>query len=188
MAPVAASGATALSEAGTESWRWGMFSTGTVVGLLFGFLYVAVPVVTGTLFGHAFEIFPIPFADFTSRIETVLPAAVVGLSFNLANLLTGFVLPFEIVAGAAAAERARDGGGEPPPRPLRDAAALRAGRRRADDKALGRHGLSGLSIGIGVNLSVAIIGIGLVVRAALGARQQQAGGALHPRAAGEGPG
>lgn len=172
MAPVAASGATALSEAGTESWRWGMFSTGTVVGLLFGFLYVAVPVVTGTLFGHAFEIFPIPFADFTSRVQTVLPAAVVGLSFNLANVLTGFVLPFEIVAGAAAAS----------------VLAMVVANPLLVHFGMLPHYASGgdalmtklsadmdfwLSVGIGVNLSVAIIGIGLVLRAAMGARQHK---------------
>ena len=41
MAPIAAAGATALAEAGTkeESWRWQVFSIGTVLGLLFGLIY-----------------------------------------------------------------------------------------------------------------------------------------------------
>ena len=172
MAPVAASGATALSEAGTESWRWGMFSTGTVVGLMFGFLYIAVPVVTGVMFGSAFEIFPIPFADYTSRVATVLPAAVVGLSFNLANVLTGFVLPFEIVAGAAAASVLAMVVANPILVHLGMLPHYASGGDALATKLAADMDFW-LSIGIGVNLSVAIIGIGLVVRAAMGARQHK---------------
>lgn len=170
MAPVAASGATALSEAGTESWRWGMFSTGTVIGLMFGFLYIAVPVVTGTLFGQAFEIFPIPFADFTARMETILPAAIVGLSFNLANVLMGFVLPFEIVSGAALASVLA--------MIVVNPILVRAGMMK--HYASGGDALMTkltadmdfwLSVGIGVNIAVAIIGIALVARSAMGTRQ-----------------
>jgi hypothetical protein len=45
LAPVAASGALALAEAGSreESWRWGVFSTGAVVGMGFGLFYVGIP-------------------------------------------------------------------------------------------------------------------------------------------------
>ncbi len=170
MAPVAASGATALSEAGSESWRWGMFSTGTVVGLMFGFLYIAVPVVTGTLFGHAFEIFPIPFADFTTRVETVLPAAIVGLSFNLANVLMGFVLPFEIVSGAAVASVLAMVVANPI---LAKAGVLKHYSPGSDAlmTKLAADMDFWLSIGIGVNISVAIIGIALVVRTAMGQKQ-----------------
>lgn len=169
MAPVAASGATALSEAGTESWRWGMFSTGTVIGLMFGFLYIAVPVVTGVLFGHAFEIFPIPFADFTNRVETVLPAAIVGLSFNLANVLTGFILPFEIVAGAAAASVLA----MIVMNPILHHVGLLPHYSPGSDALMTKLAADmdfWLSVGIGVNLSVAMIGIALVLRAAAGAR------------------
>ena len=102
-APVAASGATALSEVGSETWRWNIFSTGAVVGLLFGLIYVAVPVVSGTVLGKPFQILPIPFADWTRNVETILPAAIVGLSFSLGNVLIGFVLPYEIVGGACVA-------------------------------------------------------------------------------------
>ncbi len=170
MAPVAASGATALSEAGSESWRWGMFSTGTVVGLLFGFFYIAVPVVTGTLFGHAFEIFPIPFADFTSRVETILPAAVVGLSFNLANVLMGFVLPFEIVSGAALASVLA----MIVANPILAHAGILKHYSPGSDALMTKLAADmdfWLSVGIGVNISVAIIGFALVARAAVGQRQ-----------------
>ena len=63
MAPVAAAGATALAEAATkeQSWRWRVFSIGTVAGLVFGFFYVAIPVFTGVVFNRALQLIPIPF-------------------------------------------------------------------------------------------------------------------------------
>ncbi|HOS95392.1 MAG TPA: peptide transporter, partial [Armatimonadota bacterium] len=44
MAPVAAQGATALAESSAkeEGWRWRVFSIGTMIGLSFGLIYVAV--------------------------------------------------------------------------------------------------------------------------------------------------
>lgn len=101
-APIAASGATALAEAGSkgESWRWTVFSTGTVVGLCFGFLYIALPIFTFVAMGQSFQIFPIPFADSTKAVENVLPAALVGLSFSLGNVILGSVLPWQIVLGS----------------------------------------------------------------------------------------
>lgn len=173
MAPVAASGATALSEAGTESWRWSLFSTGTVIGLLFGLFYVAVPVITGTLFGASFEIFPIPFADYTSRIQTVLPAAIVGLSFSLGNVLVGFVLPYEIVTGAAIASIV----GMVIINPILYKAHLLPNYRSGSDAIMTKLSVDmdfWLSIGIGINIAIAIIGISLVVKAARSARHTAA--------------
>jgi hypothetical protein len=41
LAPIAAEGATALAETGdrSESWRWNLFSTGAVIGIIFGLIY-----------------------------------------------------------------------------------------------------------------------------------------------------
>ena len=102
MAPIAAAGATALAEAGTkeESWRWQVFSTGTVIGLLFGFVYVFIPVVTGVLFPKPVTLIPIPFIDFTSNTERILPAAWSALSGDLGNVIVGMVIPFPIVMGS----------------------------------------------------------------------------------------
>ncbi|HVT10651.1 MAG TPA: hypothetical protein VHE55_00160 [Fimbriimonadaceae bacterium] len=169
-APVAASGATALSEAGTESWRWNIFSTGAVVGMLFGLVYVAVPVVSGTLLGHPFQIFPIPFADWTRNVETVLPAAIVGLSFSLGNVLIGFVLPFEIVAGACAASVLAMIVGNP----ILYHFGLLPTYKLGSDGLLTKLTVDmdfWLSIGIGVNLAIAVIGIGLVAKAFKDARR-----------------
>lgn len=102
MAPVAASGATALAEAASkeESWRWRVFSIGSVIGLIFGFFYIAIPVFTGVVFGKAFTLIPIPFFDLTTNTENLLPGAVTGISGNLGGVLTGFVIPYHIVAGS----------------------------------------------------------------------------------------
>ncbi len=101
MAPVAASGATALAEASTkeESWRWQVFSIGTMVGLVFGFFYLAVPIFTGVVLSKPLMLIPIPFIDFARNTERVLPAALTGFSGDLGNVLIGFVLPFHIVLG-----------------------------------------------------------------------------------------
>lgn len=101
MAPISASGAMALAEAGTkeESWRWQVFSTGAVIGLLFGVIYVFIPTVTGVLFTKPVTLIPIPFLDFTPNTERALPAAWAALDCNIGALLTGFVLPFPIVLG-----------------------------------------------------------------------------------------
>lgn len=102
MAPVAASGATALAEASTkeESWRWQVFSVGTMIGLVFGFFYLAVPIFTGVVLSKPLMLIPIPFIDFTPNTESILPAAATGISGDLGNVLVGFVLPYQILLGA----------------------------------------------------------------------------------------
>lgn len=101
MAPVAASGATALAEAASkeESWRWRVFSVGTMAGLVFGFFYVGIPVFTGVVFNKALTLIPIPFFDLTSSTETILPGALTGISGDLGKVLVGFVIPYPIVLG-----------------------------------------------------------------------------------------
>ena len=102
LAPVAAAGSQALSEGGTkeDSWRWRIFSTGTIMGLVFGLLYTAIPVITGVAFGKSATLLPIPFLDLTASTEAVLPATPTGISFDLTSILVGFVLPFEMVVGS----------------------------------------------------------------------------------------
>lgn len=171
-APVAASGATALSEAGTESWRWRIFSTGAVIGLLFGTVYIAVPILTGVIFGEPFEIFPIPFADYTTRIENLLPAAIVGISLSLGNILVGFVLPFEILLGAAIASVLA----MIVINPILYHAGLLPHYRFGSDVWLTKLTVDmdfWLSIGIGVNIAVAILGIALVLKALSQARRNR---------------
>jgi hypothetical protein len=171
-APVAASGATALSEAGSEGWRWGMFSTGTVIGLGFGVLYIAVPVITGTLLGRSFEIFPIPFADFTQNVSDFAPAAIIGLSFSLGNLMMGFVLPYEIVLGSMVASIV----GMIFINPILFHMGMLPNYHKGADAILTKLTVDmdfWLSIGIGINLAIAFIGIALVVKAFKDIRKHQ---------------
>ena len=101
LAPVAAGGATALAETSQkrEGWRWRVFSIGSVVGLLFGVLYIGVPAITGVVLIKPVQLIPIPFADFTPLVKNVLPAAPMAIALDLGPMLAGFVLPFWVLVG-----------------------------------------------------------------------------------------
>jgi hypothetical protein len=101
LAAVAASGATALAEAGSkdESWRWRIFSTGSIIGLVFGTVYVGLPIITGVLLPNPLTILPIPFFDLTPRTEHILPTALIGYNADLGAILVGFVIPYQILFG-----------------------------------------------------------------------------------------
>ena len=101
LAPVQAGGATALAESssGAETWRWRVFSIGSVIGMAWGLVYAGVPTLTGILLVSKVEFIPIPFADFTVQLQSILPATPVGLGTDLGAVLTGFVLPFWVVVG-----------------------------------------------------------------------------------------
>ncbi|MGD9518154.1 MAG: peptide transporter [Armatimonadota bacterium] len=102
LAPVAAQGATALAEVSSkqETWRWRMFSIGSMLGIGFGLIYVAIPTLTSVLLLKPLQILPIPWIDFTQATERFLPGAATGLGTNLAEVMVGFVLPFWMVAGS----------------------------------------------------------------------------------------
>ncbi|CAN5703961.1 peptide transporter [soil metagenome] len=171
-AAVNASGATALSEAGTESWRWSVFSTGSVLGMGFGALYVGIPVLTGVLLGKSFQLFPIPFADYTQQVENFLPAALVGISFSLANVITGFILPFEIVAGAAAASVL----GMIVANPILYHFGLLPNYRKGSNALVTKLSVDmdfWLSVGIGLNVAIAILGIALVLKTVTANRRER---------------
>ncbi|MBQ41130.1 MAG: peptide transporter [Gemmatimonadetes bacterium] len=104
MAPVQAGGATALAESsgGQEGWRWRVFSIGSVIGLLWGTIYVVVPMLSGVFLTQTVQILEIPFIDFTAEIKSLLPAATLGIGTDLNHLLVGFVLPFWVVVGTFA--------------------------------------------------------------------------------------
>jgi hypothetical protein len=101
MAPVQAAGATALAEAGSkeESWRWRVFSIGAMMGLVYGFFYLGIPIFTGVILPKPLMLIQLPFIDLTQNTEGLLPGAAVGLSGNLGLVVEGFVLPFALVAG-----------------------------------------------------------------------------------------
>jgi len=102
MAPVGAMGMTALADASGEkdTWRWRTFSVGGVAGLAFGFVYLAIPNITGALFSEALRILPLPFVDLTKYSERFLPAMPMMMSFDLTFLVLGMVLPFWAMVGS----------------------------------------------------------------------------------------
>ena len=101
LAPVAAAGATALGEAAAEkeSWRWNVFSIGTMMGLVWGFFYVGIPTFTSSAFNKALQLIPIPFIDFTQNTEHILPGAQIALGSDIVSMMVGFVLPFWLIVG-----------------------------------------------------------------------------------------
>ena len=101
LAPITAEGATALAETTSKegSWRWPVFSTGSMIGIVFATVYVGVPALTGLILQNPIQILPIPFCDLTDNAHGVLPAALVGISFDLGIVLFAMVLPFPMVVG-----------------------------------------------------------------------------------------
>ena len=101
MAPIAAQGATALAESydDREGWRWRIFTIGSAIGIFFGIVYVLVPTVTGGIMNKPVQIFPIPFIDYCTGTQNILPAALIGISTNFTAIVFGFVLPFWMVVG-----------------------------------------------------------------------------------------
>lgn len=102
MAPVAAMGMTALADASDEkeTWRWQTFCFGSVIGMMFGFIYLGIPTVSGALFAGSLSILPLPFLDLTSYTDSFLPAMPVLISFDLAFVISGMVLPFWAMVGS----------------------------------------------------------------------------------------
>ena len=101
MASVAAGGILALAETSqkSEGWRWRVFSIGSVIGILYGLLYVTVPTITGAFSTSTVQIIPIPFIDMTATVGKVFPTAIFGIWTDLSLFFTGFVLPFWVVVG-----------------------------------------------------------------------------------------
>jgi hypothetical protein len=100
MAPVSAQGATALAESTEkkETWRWRVFSIGSIIGMGWGVLYVGVPQITAALgMSQPIKIIPIPFIDFTQSIEGFAPTGTLAITTDAAAILYGFVMPIPIV-------------------------------------------------------------------------------------------
>lgn len=112
LAPVGAQGITALVEQQSEegrrgadgqdegNWRWRVFSIGGVLGLGFGAIYTALPALSTAILGKPITILPIPFVDTTQKTSQFLPAVPTGLSLNMGQLVIGMVLPFFAMLGS----------------------------------------------------------------------------------------
>jgi hypothetical protein len=104
MAPVGASGITALVEekGATQRWRWRCFSLGGMLGIVFGAVYVGLPAVTGAILAKPVTLIPIPWVDLTPALTRFLPATPLNITFDLGALILGMVLPFWAVMGSLA--------------------------------------------------------------------------------------
>lgn len=95
-------GATVADPAGEPaggSWRWRIFTLGSILGLAFGAVYLGVPTVTGALLDEPITLLPIPFVDYTQDTAAILPAVAVAISMDLGQVLFGMVLPFWAMIG-----------------------------------------------------------------------------------------
>ncbi|MCP4369889.1 MAG: peptide transporter [Deltaproteobacteria bacterium] len=102
MAPVGALGTIALAESKEEkqkSWKWRVFSIGGVVGLAFGAIYILLPAVSGLIFTEPIRLIPIPWVELTRHTEGILPAVATGIQLDLGLIFLGMVLPFWAVIG-----------------------------------------------------------------------------------------
>ncbi|MCH2665332.1 OPT/YSL family transporter [bacterium] len=101
-APINAQGAMALAEesTGEYTWKWRVFSTGAVIGVVWGLVYVAVPAISGAFMERPVQLIPIPFVDFTQYTGYFLEATPIGFTFHLGPIFAGLLAPFWAVAGS----------------------------------------------------------------------------------------
>jgi len=190
MAPIAAQGATALAEVSEEkeSWRWQVFSIATVIGLVYGFFYVAVPVITGGFLADPLTLIPIPFLDLTANAEDAFPTARIGIFTDLAPIFYGFVLPFPIVVGGFITSMFTNFVFSP--------TLFRLNPDLFPTWSKGMNLIQSemtlgfdlyMSTGIGVALAIAVVGIFTVVRTTIQGRIARARGATQVRGYGDIP-
>jgi hypothetical protein len=176
MAPISSEGATALAESNQEgeSWRWRVFSIGSVIGIAFGAVYSLVPMLTKAFFGETVTMLPIPFIDTTVQTEGLLPTAETGIGTNLGLFITGMVLPFWMVFGSFLASMVSVF-----INPLMHELGIlhhwRPGMDTIMTNFMNRVDFY-LSFGIGTSLAVALLGFWQVFKSVRRARRQRAAG------------
>ena len=104
MAPIGAAGSMALVEAGdkSQSWRWALFSTGTLMGAAFALIHSLVPLISGAVLERPIMLIPLPWIEMTPMVQHILPAVAFGVTIDLAIFFAGFIVPFWAVMGTAA--------------------------------------------------------------------------------------
>ncbi len=102
-APMSALSSMALAEesgAEDQSWRWPCFTIGGATGLVFGFVYVGIPVFTEVFAGTKVTIIPIPFVDLTPQLGQFIMGTPLAISFSLGPIFTGLLAPFWSIMGS----------------------------------------------------------------------------------------
>jgi hypothetical protein len=100
-APVRAAGIVALStdRADEVPWRKRCFAIGSAIGMVWGAVYLCVPMITQAILPKRIELIPLIFIDFTPQVGAVLPAVPFNLVLNLGAFLTGMIVPWWGVVG-----------------------------------------------------------------------------------------
>jgi hypothetical protein len=180
MAPIGAQGVLAVAEdsaakadkSAEGAWRWRVFSIGGALGLVFGAVYLLLPILSGTMTGTSILIFPIPFADFTQTTGQYLPAVATGLTWDLGNLLSGMVMPFFGILGGFIGMIATF-----VVNPVLYSSGILHSWKMGDDTiATGfKNNIDFyFSFGIGIGLTIALVGIYEVIRGFRNARRENA--------------
>ncbi len=104
-APISAQGSMAIAEAGDKknAWKWRAFSSGTMIGLVFGLFYIGLPVLSGAFLAKPMMLFPLPWYDTTTLTERILPAVPTGIVWRLGLVITGMIIPWRAVQGTGLA-------------------------------------------------------------------------------------
>lgn len=182
MAPVQALGATALAEhtQKTETWRWHVFCTGSVIGITWAFFYFFGTILSGAILTKPIQLIPIPFIELTNRTEKILPGAATGISTDAGLVLAGFVVPFWGVIGQVVASFASVGINPH----LQRNGLLPHWEPGADtiETSFAAQRDFWLAVTIGVTIATALIGFYEVAKSLAQAKRS---GALHERRAAE---
>jgi len=101
-APMRAAGIVALAEGKEDevSWRQRCFAIGGMMGVVWGIVYICVPMITQVLLPKRVELIPLIFIDFTPQIGKVLPAVPFNLVLNFGAFLSGMIVPWWGVVGS----------------------------------------------------------------------------------------
>jgi hypothetical protein len=101
-APMQAAGIVALAEGQNDkqAWRQRCFAIGAMMGMVWGVIFVCVPMITQVLLPQRIELIPMVFIDFTPQVGQVLPAVPFNLVINFAAFLSGMIVPWWGVVGS----------------------------------------------------------------------------------------
>lgn len=102
-APVNAAGIVALSTERDQktAWRWRCFAIGSVIGIVWGGIYICIPMITEAILPRRVELIPLIYIDYTRELSVLLPAVPFNLMINLGAFLSGMIVPFWAVIGGA---------------------------------------------------------------------------------------
>ncbi len=101
-APMRAAGIVALAEGRDDqsSWRQRCFAIGGMMGIVWGLIYICVPMITEVLMPKRLELIPLIFIDFTSQVGKIMPATPVNIVLNFGAFLSGMIVPWWGVVGS----------------------------------------------------------------------------------------